>query len=185
MRPAARPPPPEPSAWMGGSVRWPPSEDSRWGPSLYPPFQLPAAPGEARDGTTAVSSSESRAAAAGASEAGAAELPRHVVKNINAGITHERRGELDAAAAKYRLAQASAVRVGNVQGEALACGHLALVAKSLGDDFTARQCLADYVSLTEALGMQRMEKDTHTIQGAVEQGVEDFDSWILSARVAE
>ena len=112
------------------------------------------------------------------------QLPRHVVRNVNARLAHERRGELEAAAGKYRLAQASAVRVGSVQGEALACGHLALVAKSLGDVLTARQCLADYVSLTEALGMQRMEKDAETIESAVSQGVADFDTWILNARVA-
>ena len=41
-----------------------------------------------------------------------------------------------------------------------------------------------HVSLTEALGMQRMEKDAETIESAVSQGVADFDTWILNARVA-
>ena len=45
----------------------------------------------------------------------------------------------------------SAIRAGSMQGEAVACGNLALVGKQSGDLETARACLDRYLQLTEAL----------------------------------
>ena len=58
---------------------------------------------------------------------------------------------LDDAAANYRHALRSAIRAGSMQGEAVACGNLAIVSKQSGDLEAARACLDRYLQLTEAL----------------------------------
>lgn len=122
--------------------------------------------------------------AADSARGGQQELPRNVVHHVNQGIEYERRGELEGAMSAYRLAQVSAVRVGSVAGEALACGHLALVAKHAGDTAAARQCLGDYLALTEAIGMEQAEQEASKIEIGLLQGVSEFEDWMLQARVA-
>jgi len=80
-----------------------------------------------------------------------ADLAGKFVAHLNLGLAQAALGELDAAATNYRHALRSAIRSGSMQGEAVACGNLALVGKQSGDLETARACLDRYLQLTEAL----------------------------------
>ena len=73
------------------------------------------------------------------------------VAHLNLGLAQAALGELDAAATNHRHALRFAIRSGSMQGEAVACGNLALVGKQSGDLETARACLDRYLQLTEAL----------------------------------
>ena len=73
------------------------------------------------------------------------------VAHLNLGLTQMALGLLEPAATNYRHALRSAIRSGSMQGEAVACGNLALVGKQSGDLETARACLDRYLQLTEAL----------------------------------
>ena len=73
------------------------------------------------------------------------------VGHLNLGLAQAALGQLDDASTSYRHALRSAIRSGSMQGEAVACGNLALVGKQSGDLETARACLDRYLQLTEAL----------------------------------
>lgn len=80
-----------------------------------------------------------------------ADLPGKFVAHLNLGLAQAALGELEEAGSNYRHALRSAIRAGSMQGEAVACGNLALVGKQSGDLETARACLDRYLQLTEAL----------------------------------
>ena len=79
------------------------------------------------------------------------DAPGKFVAHLNLGLAQAGLGELDDASTSYRHALRSAIRSGSMQGEAVACGNLALVGKQSGDLETARACLDRYLQLTEAL----------------------------------
>merc|ERR1719440_1014479 len=80
-----------------------------------------------------------------------ADAPGKFVAHLNLGLAQAALGELEAAATNYRHALRAAIRSGSMQGEAVACGNLALVGKQAGDLETARACLDRYLQLSEAL----------------------------------
>jgi tetratricopeptide (TPR) repeat protein len=80
-----------------------------------------------------------------------ADLPGKFVAHLNLGLSQASLGLLDDAASNYRHALRSAIRAGSMQGEAVACGNLAIVSKQSGDLEAARACLDRYLQLAEAL----------------------------------
>ena len=80
-----------------------------------------------------------------------ADAPGKFVAHLNLGLAQAALGDLEPAATNYRHALRAAIRSGSMQGEAVACGNLALVGKQSGDLETARACLDRYLQLTEAL----------------------------------
>jgi tetratricopeptide (TPR) repeat protein len=80
-----------------------------------------------------------------------ADAPGRFVAHLNLGLAQAALGELEEAGSNYRHALRSAIRAGSMQGEAVACGNLALVGKQSGDLETARACLDRYLQLAEAL----------------------------------
>ena len=66
--------------------------------------------------------------------------PGKFVGHLNLGLVQSSMGEMEEAAISYRHALRCAIRAGSLQGEAVACGNLALVGKESGDLETARAC---------------------------------------------
>lgn len=102
--------------------------------------------------------------------------PGKFVVHLNLGLAQAELGELEEASTSYRHALRSAIRAGSMQGEAVACGNLALVAQQKGEVETVRACLDRYLQLAEALSDSVGAVEAHHRLGDLAASLGDLQS---------